>query len=454
MLIRFRVKNFLSFKGEAELSLVPSRVTSHKHHVVRDEASRTDIPVLRSAFVFGANASGKSNLIKAIGSAQSFIRRGVGSGRSYRPEKFGLDKRCAVEPTEFVFEIKAGGSAYEFGFAVHSGEVVKEWLYIISKKTAKPVYFRERINGISRFENGKLKLPKQEEQFFVFTQKGTPEGKLFLTECDDRNLAKNVPSLDSVKNVFKWFDETLTVIFPHSSYAGLEINLKKDVEFGKPFLAILKKFDTGINALDLKSMELDDGLPDIPNDILEDVLEKIDPDNHLVLSASDDTRYLFSADEEGKIKASKIVTGHRGIEGQQFEFDLSDESDGTRRLLDLIPGLLSILMSKKVLIIDELDRSLHPDITHSVVSSFLNNGESQNSQLVVTTHDRGLLRNSLIRKDEIWFAQKNRDGESSLYSLEEFKGVRKDTDVRKGYQLGRFGGVPVLSEITPDDIFD
>jgi AAA15 family ATPase/GTPase len=141
------------------------------------------------------------------------------------------------------------------------------------------------------------------------------------------------------------------------------------------------------------------------------------------------------------------MTAHLDNEGNEKLFDIDQESDGTQRLLDLAPGLLDIFSGDKVYIIDELDRSLHPDITVSILDAFLNSDtdKSGHSQLIVTTHETNLLDQQLIRKDEIWFCQKNKQGESNLYSLEEYQ-PRFDNDIRKGYAVGRFGGIPLLSD--------
>lgn len=137
------------------------------------------------------------------------------------------------------------------------------------------------------------------------------------------------------------------------------------------------------------------------------------------------------------------MTAHDSDDGEEVLFDINEESDGTQRLLDIAPGLLDIFSTEKTYIIDELDRSLHADITTSIFKAFLNNTSDIHSQLIVTTHETNLLDLELIRRDEIWFVQKNKQGESSLYSLEEYQ-PRFDKDVRRGYLAGRFGGIPML----------
>lgn len=453
MLIRFRVKNFLSYREEACLTLVPGRTQSQKSHVVRDEGSRSSIPILKGAFVFGANASGKSNLIKAMDSAQRFI---LGERRTgiQKPTYFRLDAIYASEPTEFIFEFRLNSVSYEFGFHMQTGKVAMEWLSEINKNSERKIYSRRVTKDGSIFENGKLKLKKEESQFLEFTQKGTTDSKLFLTECRDRNISKNIKSLTSISDSLEWFEEKLKVIFPSSTFGGLEFNLQKDMEFAEPILKILKMFDTGVDNLKLEKVNHEDGVLGLPDGIIEDIAENLEPGENVLLASTENTRFLFSADKNKDLSASKLATIHLSEDGAEIPFDLSDESDGTRRLMDLIPGILSVMFSDVVLVIDELDRSLHPDITHSFIYSFLNNPEKTNSQIIITSHDIGLMSNDLLRKDEVWFTQKNSAGESSLYSLDEFSDIRKDTDIRKGYKLGRYGGVPIVSHFSSSDLRD
>ncbi len=454
MLIRFRVKNYLSYKEEACLSLVPGRVQTHKDHVFKDEDhSRSSIPVLKAAFIFGANASGKSNLIKAMSAAQHFIRGA--KRRATKPAYFRLDKKSAEEPTSYIFEFKINSANYEFGFRMLAGVVVEEWLSEVKKNSDKNIYFRTSIgNGASEFENG-LDLPAKEKQFFEFTQKGTKDNKLFLTECEDRNISSNIEEIKPISDALEWFEEKLRIVFPHTKQNGLEFALDRNVDFAVPFEKFLKIFDTGIGKLqltELKDPEKD--IYDLPAGLIEELHADMDEEQENFLIASpNNTRYLFSVNKLKDLIAKKLTTVHFDNDGNKVHFDLEDESDGTQRLLDLIPGMLSVMLSESVLIVDEFDRSLHPDITNSFVHSFLNNCTALKSQIVVTSHDLGLLRNDLLRKDEVWLTQKSSSGESTLYSLNEFSDIRNDTDIEKGYRLGRYGGVPIISNFSPEDFF-
>lgn len=430
---------------------MPSRVRSHSNHIFKESNDRGEIPALRAAFIYGANASGKSNVVKALDSMQKFVRGEKRSGIQ-RPAYFRPCKDCHTLPTELTVEFKINGRNYEFGFHVLAGEVVKEWLYSVKRESVKTIYERDVIDGKSSFENGKLNLTSDEEQFYIFTQKGTSSKKLFISEFDDRNVANEIDTLTPISDAVEWFDDKLMVIFPNTVLGGLEFQMDKDVEIAKPITNMLKLFDTGIDSLKLTKVNHEKGLPDVPEKVIEDIAENLEPNGTLLLSGPVDTRLLFSADENKNLTTSKLTTVHLTEDGQEIQFDISDESDGTRRLLDIAPGMLSLLSSDKVLVVDEIDRSLHPDITYSFISGFLKSDSDPRSQLIVTTHDRGLLVQDLVRKDEVWFAQKNNYGESSLYSLDEFEDIRNDTDIARGYKQGRYGGVPIITNFSKKDI--
>jgi len=182
----------------------------------------------------------------------------------------------------------------------------------------------------------------------------------------------------------------------------------------------------------------------LPSDLKQKIAEELEENTNLLLAVPQSIRYQFCKNETGEIKAFKLMTAHINTEGKEVLFELNQESDGTQRLLDIAPSLLEIFVQDKTYIIDEIDRSLHSDITTSIFKAFLNNTPDTKSQLIVTTHETNLLNQELLRKDELWFVQKNKQGQSKLYSLEEYQ-TRFDNDICRGYLAGRFGGLPLLT---------
>ncbi|MEM7534028.1 MAG: AAA family ATPase [Chloroflexota bacterium] len=157
-------------------------------------------------------------------------------------------------------------------------------------------------------------------------------------------------------------------------------------------------------------------------------------------------RVILRRDATGVVKAYRIVTMHKANDGTDVQFEFNDESDGTIRLIDLLSGFITSLEEERVFVVDELDRSLHPILTYNFVDFFLKSTQGFPNQLIVTTHESGLLDLDLLRRDEIWFVEKNQQGATNLYALEEFM-PRHDKDIRRGYLQGRYGAIPVVRKL-------
>lgn len=444
MLLRFTIENFMSFKDEAVLSLLPSKVSSHPEHVIKP-AKSSGLRALKTAVIYGANASGKSNLIKALAFAQRLLVQSELAGKNLPNQAFKLDKASAGLPSRFEVEIKCGDRFYAYGFAIHQKIVVEEWLFEISKTKEKAIFERSVQDNKTIIALDSLVFAKAEDkQFLEFVAKGTADNHLFLRECFERNVMRDLPYITGLSEVFHWFKERLTIIFPNSKYTGLEMALHNaDASAEQALSALLNQLDTGVCGLCLKKVNFETEISDIPFDVKEAVVGDLSEHESALISGQKGIRYLVKLDAQGLAIAYKLMTAHHDSDGDEVLFEVNQESDGTQRLLDLAPGLLELFTQDKVYIIDELDRSLHSEITTRLVSSFLSLTSQRASQLIVTTHESNLLNLDVLRRDEIWFVQKNSRGQSALYSLEEFK-ARFDKDIRKGYLVGRFGGVPVL----------
>lgn len=451
MLIRFSVENYLSFSAPVELSMSAGNVRRLPNHVI-PKSRDTDIPALKLALIYGANASGKSNLIRAMHDARKFILSGRRPEGGFKSNMFKLDPSIKDAPATFEFTVKSGEKYYEYGFSYAKNRVLAEWLKEVNRKTSKTIYERAYNSDTEAYDFSYSKInfkTDEDEQFFSFTEKGTPDNRLFISECESRGIRKNIPYLDSILECLSWFRDKLLIIFPQSRFNGLEYAIQESTIAADIFTEILKKFDIGITGLKLRSINVDAFLEKMPKDIksrfLND-LRKTDG-NTMTISNGRDERYLVSTDKDGEIVAHKVSSVHEDNNGDPVDFDIADESDGTRRLLDIIPGILGLLVSDRVVVIDELDNNMHPAITRSIVSSFLSETAGKESQLLITTHDASLLDQDVIRKDEVWFVEKNSVGASSIHSLEEFKEIRFDRDLNKGYLEGRFGGVPITSQL-------
>ncbi len=209
---------------------------------------------------------------------------------------------------------------------------------------------------------------------------------------------------------------------------------------------LLRMFDTGIVDLDAQELPLENVYPDLPRNIRNDFETMLTKkDQGVFVAGPQNIRYAIRRNDKGELVAVKLRARHpvRGS-NRQVSFDFSEESEGTQRIIDLLPAVASLLYEDKVIVIDEIDRSLHPHVTYALFDFYLNSKSMNHSQLVATTHAENLFTFKLLRKDEIWMIEKNSDGESRLYSLEEFK-PRYDKDIMAGYMNGRFGAIPFIN---------
>jgi AAA15 family ATPase/GTPase len=187
---------------------------------------------------------------------------------------------------------------------------------------------------------------------------------------------------------------------------------------------------------------------EIPDRIIDPLKRNFKGGNERILLRSlDNKRYTIYRDEHGDLIALKLISKHKiKNSNKEVSFEINEESDGTQRIIDLIPVLISSLEEDRVFVIDELDRSLHPLLIQEFISIFVKKSTEQKSQIIVTTHDASLLNQKLLRKDEIWFTEKNEFGNSNLFSLEEFN-IRYDKNIRKDYLRGRFGAIPFFKSM-------
>ncbi|SHL71792.1 MULTISPECIES: AAA family ATPase [Flavobacterium] len=443
MLIRFTIENFLSFKDREVFSLIPGKGTLKSHHKSK---SIKGTSALKTAVVYGANASGKSNLIKAIEFGKELILKGNKAEQPIKYSNFKLDKKQLKHNSRIEYEIQHKDKNYAYGFIFNSKEIIEEWLYEISKKSEKKIFTRDK-NRTKEFDLEAIlsKNKKTEEkQFLEFTAKGTQKNQLFLSEIRTRKVKENVSNIDDLINVIDWFQNALTVIYPNSKNVGKKFELLEDTDLNKVFTEMLGYFDTGIDGIEFKEVDIEK--IDIPSEILKDIEndlvgDKSEKTNAFISNIQDDKYYVISLNKDRSIRAQLLKTKHK-ISGGGYElFDLRDESDGTRRIMDLIPLIIDFFKGNNVFVIDEMERSLHPNLIYDLFDFFLSKCKNVNSQFIVASHESTLLTQKLLRKDEIWFVVKDKSGASRLHSLEDYS-IRFDKEVRRDYLLGRYKGVP------------
>lgn len=445
MLLRFTVENFLSFNKRVEFSMIPGKGSLKKEH---RSTPVNGISALKASIVLGANASGKSNLIKAIDFGRRMVVRGQKNGQLIDYKKFRLDANAVEKDSRMEFEIQAGGKNYAYGFVFNNQRIVEEWLYEISRRSQKMIFERNAYNEQVFDLAPVLRRNEKEEdkQFIRFVAKGTPDNQLFLSELHTRKVQDNVEDIQDFVNVYNWFFNQLKVIFPSTRYKeGIQSEITDNEKLHSIYKELLKYFGTGISGVRLTEIEPEK--ISIPSNAFDNIKES------LLNLNSEGVRTILTVDKRGfrdtyifsrngnDIKVEKFMTEHETVQGETEVFDTGDESDGTNRIIDFIPLIIDLLMGDNVFIVDEMERSLHPNLTYDIFDLFLAYAEKKNSQLIATTHESALLTQKLFRKDEIWFVVKDDMGASRIYSLEDYN-VRFDKDIRRDYLLGRFKAIP------------
>ncbi len=451
MLIRFTVENFLSFKDEVEFSMVAGRFRKHPDHIVKVR----HLCLLKTSVIYGANASGKTNLIKAMSLAQDYITTGSLRTEYLELTPFLLDSASENRPSKFLFEIQCGiGQSFEYSFAVDRHRVHSETLIETTNDRASLIFERESsATGKANIKFGTIPvLVTNDDDPTDFLPKSGDPTMLFLTmykRLEEQIEEHRIPYLEQI---YDWFSSTLAPIFTDSVLAtGIPIGLMKPGELQSRYLDIVDRLDLGIDDIGLKEIpdfDADVHLSDDFKEYAKQITVQLQPNTDQVAVFYNARRdsYVFS-DANTKFSEYEVITYHKVKDSKtKIPFDLKLESDGTRRLLKLIPALFGLLNDKAdyVFVLDELDRSLHTQLSYKLMELFLENSGNRRSQLIVTTHDTSLLDLDLLRRDEIWFLEKDRQGVSSLFSLEEFE-LSRNMNIEKGYLGGRLGAIPVLS---------
>jgi AAA15 family ATPase/GTPase len=422
--------------------LLPGKGTLKPQHKTKPIKGTS---VLKAAVVFGANSSGKSNLVKSIEFGRKLVLKGTKPEQPITFDFFKLDKKTSWANSRIEYEIQHKQKNYAYGFVFNTREIVEEWLFEINKKSETKLF--ERTNSTHfNIDFLKKKNKKEEVQFIEFTAKGTPRNQLFLTQIRNTNIADNVSDISDILNVIDWFQNALTVIYPNSRTIGKKFELLQNTDLQKLFAEMLDYFDTGIdgiafNHIDFEKMDVPDEVKeDIKNDLLGGRSEK---NSAFLSNPQDDKYYIIIKNPSNELEAKVLKTKHKVVDGTFELFDLKDESDGTRRIMDLIPLIIDFFKGGNVFIVDEMERSLHPNLVYDLFDFFLSKCENVNSQFVVASHESTLLTQKLLRKDEIWFTVKDKHGATHLHSLEDYN-IRFDKEVRRDYLLGRYRGVPKL----------
>lgn len=444
MLLQFSVENFLSFKDKGIFSLQPGKGSLKKDH--RAEPIKGQY-VLKSAAMFGANAGGKSNFVRAIEIGKKMILKGTRSDDLIDFYPFRLSSDSKKRDTIIIYQILCGNKKYEYGFSYNSEQISAEWLKQITKN-GECIIFQRNIEKSVFDISYLLKLnPKEEEsQFLSFIAKATPQKQLFLHEVMSRNIHENVTNIKDLDSVIDWFVNSLKIIFPDTPYKqGVLLKAADDNDLKRGFGALLRYFNTGVDGVKLIEVQFEKlGIPQDLQRAIKSDLSKSNTDDAFGALRFDENLYLINL-IEGEIKAKKLMTVHKRIDETDIElFSLGDESDGTKRLFDYIPLILDLIQGGKVFIVDEMERSLHPTLIQQIINLFYKYSIGVSSQLIFTTHESSLMNQKIFRKDEIWLMKKDNKGISTFGRMDELYDVRFDKMLQNSYLNGEYGATPTF----------
>ncbi len=404
MLIQFSVHNFRTFKEKATLSLIASNYDKETRETENiSDISKFNLRTLKSAVIYGANASGKSKFIEALLFMRNFVitsSKESQKGDKISVEPFKLSVETENKPSEFEVIFTFKNVMYRYGFEVDKEQVVSEWLYHKPNTKEVELFYRDFQN----FETH----PRSFQKGTTLIKEGLIRNNaLFLSVAAQFNEDISV-------KIIEWF-RSLEVIsgLKEHQFQGNSIGKVKTVEGKAKLLDFLKKADFGI--IDIELLEINTGeYKDKPFSVVLTVRNKFD--------------------NKSKIGRSKL---HLNI----------DESEGTKKYFYLLGPIIDAIENGSVFVVDELDSKLHPNLVEKIVLLF-NSKESnpKNAQLIFNTHDTNLLSSGLFRRDQVWFTEKDKYGEVQLFSLADFKSdeVRKTEAFEENYIRGKYGAVPFL----------
>ena len=425
MLIEFRFKNYRSFRDEATLSMEATGLSSFKNSLI---PLTSTVKLLPACAIYGKNGGGKSNVIRAFWLAVQFIRNAQRTQheRAVIPvNPFSLNDYSKDEPTEFDFVYTVNGIKYWYGFSATREKVFSEYLYH-APKGQKALIFNRTGQEFS-FTEEKTKRSMIGEM--------VAENQLFFSVACTMNDAPCVAAM-------RWFRDQVYFSRDYSDIPRQLLEYSEDKNMLKAISDYAKAADLGIQDMqfefDSKELKDDDSLPkDIPDGIKTALVQFM----HVLSETSNNG--------EVRLKMGEVTAkaSHQGQtkDGKKASYliDLADESDGTRKLMALAPAIESALRTGGILLVDELERELHPKLVNYIIAKFQSKTTNPNgAQIVFTTHNTELMNLELLRKDQLYFVDKqDKDGASELYSISEFA-TRTTDNIRKGYLVGKYGATP------------
>ena len=443
MLVKLTIDNFMSFEKETELTMIPSnKTTKKKEHKIKIKSTS----LLKYAVIYGANAAGKSNLVEAFNFIQYCVMKSIPAKASTMFCK--TKEENSKRDSSFELQFTLGGKFYAYGFSAHLQDkrIKSEWLYELYQNGSAKTLFerenREKPKLGSEVTLDKTDAQKMQTYFEDFDENSNT---LFLSFMNHGKKYNKNSKITFFKDVFTWITESLDICTPQTALNSFEYYYD-DASLIK-INELIKTFDTGITNVCIEEITQDELRKELPepifNEVMDDIKSKLEDNNIGGFKLSMRSRNSFFNIENqvnGDLKVTTIKLKH----GNSFyDFNFKEESDGTRRLFELLDILLN-KSENKVYVIDEMERSLHPKLTARFIELFDQMHPEQMIQLIFTTHESAIMDQELFRRDEIWFVERDKDNNSNIYSLDKFK-ERYDKKLSKAYLEGRYGAIPAFT---------
>ena len=446
MLIKLSVENFKSFDQKEELYMVSSsKMQGNKNHRMKIKQTQ----LLKNAVVYGANASGKSNLVTAFAFIKTTLMEGlpVGSANDFCRNKEANKERESV----FELQFTVGDTFYAYGFSaiLSQRKITEEWLFeLMQDGGAHQLFIREGNNAPVLGDDVRLSTAEK-SRFTVYSEDFIDQGtRLFLTEMNrGKKYARNSRLL-FFPETFNWIMNNIIVINPNIGISNTEAYYND--ESLENISKLIQTFDTGITDIKTRQITVDEMSKMIPVEVVQGIFSHLKMQMQMTNMPGIQMTWrveggFFNIRIQGNAEPeiTTLVLKH----GKSvFDFSFVEESDGTKRLFDLIDMLLTD-RPDTVFVVDELERSLHPKLTEHFLKLFMEAHDGVRMQLVFTTHEDTIMDQSLFRRDEIWFVERNADNASKIYSLDRFK-ERYDKKLSKAYLEGRYGAIPVFRQFS------
>lgn len=419
MMISFEVENFRSINQRQEVSFVASSLKDRDDGIIETDAI-SESKVLPALLFYGANASGKSNLVKSLGAMIETIMysqiKGSPGGKLPTRYPFLLDSSARQRPTVFEMNFILDEVRYNYGFAIFETKVSEEWLFSYPHGTQRKLFAREEMD----FSFGR-NLKGRNTAISDLTR----DNSLFLSAA-----AQN--GHDQLSKIYEFFASIQIETSLSMSGADAETRIKHEHKWviDEEVITFLKEINTGVVGYRTKDREVSEESRDLTRKLglaVKSVFKEIDADFE-----------LLSDDDSDKV----IELEHQGVGGERMHFPIYMESAGTLRLLSALPKILGVLKTGGMVIVDELDLSLHTQAAEKLLRMFCSKQfNPHGAQILATTHDTNLLESECLRRDQVWFVSKDQTGSTEIYPLTDIR-TRSTDNIEKGYLQGRFGATP------------